>query len=91
MSRDAISDFINEESNSQEENMTPFEKRYASLKVAKSEVRQKQSEVNRLGNELAKLQKCAGEADSSLKRAYRKVDSLKEGLSELFASEMKNY
>jgi len=74
-----------------QEKLTPFEERYADLKTAKFEARQKQSEVSRIGNELVELQKKAKEAEQSHKRALSKVDVLKEGLEALFSSEMRNY
>jgi hypothetical protein len=74
-----------------EVNLTPFEERYNELKLAKLEARATQSKMSQIANELVEKQKEAQEAETEFKRAKRKVEGLKEGLTELFADEMRNY
>jgi len=74
-----------------QDDRTAFEKQYAELKQAKLDARTKQSEVSKMGDLIVEMQKQAKVADEEHKRALKKVDALKEGLSELFASEMRNY
>ena len=71
--------------------LTLFEERYAELKVAKQAARDAQSLISKLGDALVELKKQVATADQDHKRALKNVDVIKEGLSELFASDMRNY